>query len=161
MNISQLENTPGAYKKPKRVGCGPGSGHGKTSCRGEKGQFARSGKGRRRGFEGGQMPLYRRIPKRGFTNIFGREYGLVNLDTFNRFSEGTDITPELIYSSGLVKRGLHVKVLGRGRLERKFTITAHKFSKSAKEIIEKSGSSWKEISKKPETTPHFHESAGQ
>lgn len=145
MNISQLENTPGAHKKPKRVGCGPGSGHGKTSCRGEKGQFARSGKGKRRGFEGGQMPLYRRIPKRGFTNIFRRDYGVVNLDALNRFSESTDITPEFIYSKGLVKQSLPIKILGRGKLEHKFTITAHKFSKSAKELIEKSGGSWKEL----------------
>lgn len=145
MNINQLENARGSRKKPKRVGCGPGSGHGKTSCRGEKGQFARSGKGRRRGFEGGQMPLYRRIPKRGFTNIFGREYGVVNLDTLNKFSEGIDITPEIIYSKGLVKGSLPIKILGRGKLERKFTVTAHKFSKSAKELIEKSGGSWKEI----------------
>lgn len=145
MNISQLENTPGARKKHKRVGCGSGSGHGKTSCRGEKGQFARTGKGRRRGFEGGQMPLYRRIPKRGFTNIFGKEYGVINLNTLSRFSEGTDITPDLIYSKGLAKRSLPIKILGRGRLEHKFAITAHKFSKSAKELIEKSGGTWKEV----------------
>lgn len=143
MNLSQLENTEGARKKPKRIGCGPGSGHGKTSCRGHKGQFARSGKGRRLGFEGGQMPLYRRLPKRGFTNIFKKEYGIVNVDTLNRFPEGTDITPELVYSSGLVKGKLPIKILGKGKLEHKLTVTAHRFSESAKQLIEKAGGSWK------------------
>lgn len=145
MNLSQLENTAGAHKKPKRVGCGPGSGHGKTSGRGHKGQFARTGKTRRLGFEGGQMPLYRRLPKRGFTNIFRKEYGILNLDTLNRFPEGTEVSPESVYSAGLVKRKLPIKILGRGRLEHKLTITAHRFSKGAKELIEKSGGSWKEI----------------
>lgn len=144
MNLSQLENTPGSHKRPKRLGCGPGSGHGKTSGRGHKGQLARTGKGRRLGFEGGQMPLYRRLPKRGFTNIFRKDYGVVNIDILNRFPEGTDVTPETVYSSGLVKQKLPIKILGRGRLEHKLSITAHRFSKSAKELIEKAGGSWKE-----------------
>lgn len=145
MNLSQLENTKGARKRHKRLGCGPGSGHGKTSCRGGKGQFARTGKSRRRGFEGGQMPLYRRLPKRGFNNPFGRDYGIVNVESLNRFSDGADVCPDSIYKAGLVKGNLPVKILGKGKLERKLAVTAHKFSKSAKEIIEKSGGSCKEI----------------
>jgi len=145
MNLSQLENTVGARKKKKRVGCGPGSGHGKTSCRGGKGQFARTGKSHRRGFEGGQMPLYRRLPKRGFTNIFSTNYEVVNIETLNRFPAGTEVTPELIYSSGLAKEKSPLKILGSGKLEHKLTVSAHKFSKKAKELIEKSGGSWKEI----------------
>lgn len=149
MNLSQLENTPGARKHPKRVGCGPGSGHGKTSGRGNKGQFARTGKTRRLGFEGGQMPLYRRIPKRGFTNIFRKKYGIVNIDTLNRFPEDTDVTPELIYSLGMVRHKFPIKILGNGKLEHRLTITAHRFSKSAKGLIEKAGGSWKEFKNLP------------
>lgn len=145
MNLSQLENTPGARKKHKRIGCGPGSGHGKTSCRGNKGQFARTGKSRRIGFEGGQMPLYRRLPKRGFTNIFGKEYELVNVGSLNMFSDGTEVTPELICSKGLIKNKHPIKVLGDGKLERKLTVSAHRFSKSAKQLIEKAGGSCKQI----------------
>jgi large subunit ribosomal protein L15 len=145
MNLSQLENTPGSHKKRKRIGCGPGSGHGKTSCRGGKGQFARTGKSHRRGFEGGQTPLYRRLPKRGFTNIFARDYEIVNVDALNRFPAGTEVTPELVYSSGIAKEGLPLKILGKGKLEQKLTVVAHKFSKSAKELIEKAGGSCKEI----------------
>lgn len=152
MNLSQLQNTAGSHKKPKRVGCGPGSGHGKTSCRGNKGQFARTGKTRRFGFEGGQTPLYRRLPKRGFTNIFRKDYGIINLDVLNRFKDGTDVTPELIYSSGLIKKHQPIKILGKGKLERKLIITAHRFSKSAKELIEKIGGSCKLVTKELQTT---------
>jgi large subunit ribosomal protein L15 len=145
MNLSQLENTPGARKKKKRIGCGPGSGHGKTSCRGGKGQFARTGKSHRRGFEGGQTPLYRRLPKRGFTNIFSKDYEIVNIEALNRFPAGTEVTPELVCSAGLANGKSPLKILGRGKLENKLTVVAHKFSKSAKELIEKAGGSCKEI----------------
>jgi large subunit ribosomal protein L15 len=145
MNLSELRNTPGARKKHKRVGCGTGSGHGKTSCRGEKGQFARTGKGRRRGFEGGQFPLYRRLPKRGFNNIFAENYAVVNIDRLNNFPAGTEVTPELMASSGLVKSKLPIKVLGAGKIDRKLTVSANKFSKSAKENIEKAGGVCKQI----------------
>lgn len=145
MNLSKLENNPGARKRSKRLGCGPGSGHGKTSCRGGKGQFARTGKSHRLGFEGGQMPLYRRMPKRGFTNIFGTEYEVINVETLNKFSDGTEVTPELVCSVGLAKKGFPLKVLGNGKLEKKLSVAAHKFSKSAKQLIEKAGGSCKEI----------------
>lgn len=147
MNLNELKNNPGARTRAKRRGCGPGSGHGKTSCRGGKGQFARTGKSHRLGFEGGQMPLYRRLPKRGFTNIFGREYEVVNVESLNRFSDGSEVTLALIYSSGLAKNNLRVKILGKGKLERKLSVTAHKFSKTAKELIEKAGGNCKEAQK--------------
>ena len=147
MNLNNLTNKRGARKKPKRVGCGPGSGHGKTSCRGVKGQMSRSGNSRRLGFEGGQMPLYRRLPKRGFTNIFSKEYAVVNLDALNRFSDGTEVTPELLFESGMVRKQLHVKILGQGKIEKKLKITAHRFSKKAKELIEKAGGECKQLEK--------------
>ncbi|NLW22811.1 MAG: 50S ribosomal protein L15 [Tissierellia bacterium] len=132
----------GGSKKPKRVGRGIGSGHGKTSGRGHKGQNARSGGGVRPGFEGGQMPLIRRLPKRGFTNIFAKEYAIINVEDLNRFEDNTVVTPELLIDEGLVKRGKAVdgiKILGDGDINKKLTVKAHKFSKTAAEKIEAAG----------------------
>ena len=124
----------------KRVGRGPGSGLGKTSGRGQKGQNARSGGGVRPGFEGGQTPLARRLPKRGFTNINRKEYAVVNVEDLNRFEDGTVVTPALLKEVGLVRKELNgVKILGHGELTKKLNVTAAKFSKSAVEAIEKAG----------------------
>ncbi len=124
----------------KRVGRGPGSGLGKTSGRGQKGQNARSGGGVRPGFEGGQTPLARRLPKRGFTNINRKEYAVVNVEDLNRFEDGTVVTPALLKEVGLVRKELNgVKILGNGDLTKKLNVTAAKFSKSAVEAIEKAG----------------------
>ena len=119
-----------------RVGRGPGSGNGKTSGRGQKGQKSRSGGGVRLGFEGGQTPLARRLPKRGFTNINRKEYAIVNLDQLNKFEDGTVVTAELLLETGVIKK-LHsgLKVLGQGQLEKKLTVKAAKFSKTAEEQI--------------------------
>lgn len=136
MRLEELKSPSGANKRIKRVGRGIGSGHGKTSTRGHKGQKARSGGGIRPGFEGGQMPLQRRIPKRGFTNIFKKEYAIINVKDLNIFEEGTTVTPELLIESGLIKKVLDgVKVLGDGELEKKLLIKAHKVSKQAEEKI--------------------------
>lgn len=116
------------------------TGNGKTSGRGHKGQNARSGGGTRPGFEGGQLPLFQRLPKRGFTNIHRKEYVIVNLETLNRFDEGVEVTPELLLEEGIVsKLKAGVKVLGNGSLDKKLTVKAHKFSASAKEAIEAAG----------------------
>lgn len=124
----------------KRVGRGPSSGLGKTSGRGHKGQKARAGKGTRVGFEGGQMPLFQRLPKRGFTNNNRKEYAIVNLDVLNRFEEGSEVTPERLLEEGIVsKPKAGIKVLAKGSLENKLTVKAHKFSQSAKEAIEAAG----------------------
>ena len=124
----------------KRVGRGPGSGLGKTSGRGQKGQNARSGGGVRPGFEGGQTPLARRLPKRGFTNINRKEYAVVNVEDLNRFEDGTVVTPALLKEVGLVRKELNgVKILGNGELTKKLNVKAAKFSKSAVEAIEKAG----------------------
>lgn len=124
----------------KRVGRGPGSGMGKTSTRGQKGQNARSGGGVRLGFEGGQTPIARRLPKRGFTNFTRKEYAIVNVKDLNRFEDGTEVTPALLIESGLVKKELNgVKILGNGELTKKLTVKAAKFSKSAQEAIENAG----------------------
>jgi len=124
----------------KRVGRGPGSGLGKTSGRGQKGQNARSGGGVRPGFEGGQTPLARRLPKRGFTNINRKEYAVVNVEDLNRFEDGTVVTPALLKEVGLVRKELNgVKILGNGELTKKLNVTAAKLSKSAVEAIEKAG----------------------
>lgn len=136
MRLDELKSPPGANKRPKRVGRGPGSGHGKTSTRGHKGQKARSGGGVRPGFEGGQMPLQRRIPKRGFTNIFKKEYAIVNVKDLNIFADGTEVTPELLIESGLIRKIKDgVKILGDGELERSLIVKAHKVSKQAEEKI--------------------------
>lgn len=141
MRLHDLKPAEGARREKKRVGRGIGSGHGKTSCRGQKGQKARSGGGVRPGFEGGQMPLTRRIPKRGFTNIFKKEYAIVNVGTLEeRFEEGAVITPEVLIESGIIKDVKDgVKILGDGDLNKKFTVRAHKFSQSAIEKIQAVG----------------------
>lgn len=140
MKLHELKPAEGSRHTRTRVGRGPGSGLGKTSGRGHKGQKARSGGGVRPGFEGGQMPLYRRLPKRGFTNIFKKELVNINLDVLNRFENGTVVTPELLVETGVIKTlkdGL--KVLGNGSLEKSLTVKAHGFSKAAAEKIEKAG----------------------
>lgn len=140
MKLHELKPATGSRHTRTRVGRGTGSGHGKTSGRGHKGQKSRSGGGVRPGFEGGQMPLYRRIPKRGFTNIFKKEIANVNLDVLNSFENGTVVTPELLVETGIIKsfkEGL--KVLGNGELEKSLTVRAHGFSKAAAEKIEKAG----------------------
>lgn len=142
MKLHELEKNIGATSPKKRVGRGGASGLGKTSGRGEKGQKARSGGGVRPVFEGGQLPLYRRLPKRGFKNaLFKKEYAVINLDDLNQFENGTVVTPALLRETGIVKKQLcGIKVLGDGTLEKKLTIQAHKFSKTAQVKIEESGS---------------------
>ena len=142
MELHELRKNPGAKKERKRVGRGMGSGLGKTSGKGEKGQKARSGVSIPATFEGGQLPLYRRLPKRGFSNApFKIRYATVNVCDLNRFADGTEITPELLKDCGLLKKQYDgVKVLGNGTLEKKLTIKANKFSREAIEKIEKSGS---------------------
>ena len=134
-------STGKANKKRKRVGRGTSSGFGKTSGRGTKGQLSRSGGGTRPGFEGGQNPLIKRLPKRGFTNIFKKEYAVVNLDDLNSFRAGSVIDIDKLIETGKVRKKAKygLKVLGNGNVEKKFTVKANKFSKSAKEKIEKSG----------------------
>ena len=140
MRIEDLSPNEGARKNKKRVGRGDGSGHGKTSCRGEKGQRARAGGAKGPGFEGGQMPLMRRIPKRGFTNIFRKEYALVNLRDLGKIEGADTIGPEVLFDEGLVKKlGDGIKVLGQGEITRAVTVQAHKFSKSAVLKIEAAG----------------------
>ena len=137
MRLSDLAPSPGSRKKRKRVGRGPGSGHGKTACRGHKGQNARSGGGTKPGFEGGQMPLQRRLPKRGFTNIFQKNRIIVNVGALDKLQE-TTITPEVLVAEGVIKDiGDGVKILGNGDVTRAITVKAHAFSASAKEKIEK------------------------
>jgi large subunit ribosomal protein L15 len=140
LRINDLKPAPGANRKNKRVGRGMGSGHGKTSARGYKGQLSRSGSSMRPGFEGGQMPLHRRLPKRGFNNIFRKEYVVVNLTKLAVFEAGANVDPEILKSRGLVKNlrdGL--KILGVGELPHALHVKAHKFSKSAVEKIQKTG----------------------
>ena len=140
MKHHELQQTEGSRKVRNRVGRGSSSGNGKTSGRGHKGQKARSGGGVRLGFEGGQQPLFRRIPKRGFSNINRKDYAVVNLDTLNRFEEGTEVTPALLVESGVVRNEKSgIKVLAKGAVEKKLTVTAHKFSDAAKEAIEAAG----------------------
>ena len=140
MKLHTLKPNEGSRQERNRVGRGQGSGNGKTAGRGQKGQKQRSGGSVRLGFEGGQTPLYRRLPKRGFKNINRKEFAVVNLETLNRFEEGTTVTPALLKEAGVVKNELNgVKILGNGTLERKLTIQAHKFSKSAEEAITNAG----------------------
>jgi len=140
MKLHELKPAEGSRKERKRLGRGIGSGQGKTSGKGHKGQNARSGGGVRLGFEGGQTPLFRRLPKRGFTNINRKEYAVVNLDVLNRFEDGTEVTPELLIETGVVKsEKAGIKVLAKGNLEKKLTVKAHKFSSAAKEAIEAAG----------------------
>jgi large subunit ribosomal protein L15 len=140
MRLEELKPAAGAKKKAKRVGRGPGSGSGKTAGKGHKGQKARSGGVKGAGFEGGQMPLQRRIPKRGFTNIFRKEYSVVNLQDLEAMAGSDPVTPEMLMQKGLIKdMKTGVKVLGTGELKAKLTVRAHKFSKSAVEKIRAAG----------------------
>ena len=138
MNLSNIHAPKKATTKRKRVGRGMGSGMGKTSTRGHKGQRSRSGSRMIRGFEGGQMPLHRRMPKRGFTNIFRKEYAIVSLERLVELGE-TTITPDVLRKAGVVKTKHPVKILGDGELKTALTVSAHKFSKSAQEKIIKAG----------------------
>jgi large subunit ribosomal protein L15 len=140
MNLSDLRPPKGAKHSKKRVGRGQGSGQGVQAGRGHKGAKSRSGFKHKRGFEGGQMPLHRRVPKRGFHNMFREEFDVVNLDTLSeRFEPGTEITPELLKAEGIVSRKLRVKVLARGDVTKALTIRAHKFSGKAAEKIAAAG----------------------
>lgn len=142
MKLHELKPAEGSRKTRNRVGRGSSSGNGKTSGRGQKGQKARSGGGTRLGFEGGQTPLFQTLPKRGFTNYNRKEFAIVNLDTLNRFEEGTEVTPELLVETGVIKNEKSgVKVLAKGNIDHKLTVKAHKFSSSAKEAIEAAGGS--------------------
>jgi len=140
VKLHELKPTPGSKKKPTRKGRGTGSGLGKTAGRGDNGQNSRSGGGVRLGFEGGQMPLYRRVPKRGFTNIFKKNISIVNIEQLERFDEGTEVTPELLVQKGLAARADDgVKVLAKGAITKPITVKANYFSKAAKEKIEAAG----------------------
>lgn len=143
MKLHELKPAEGSVQKKKRVGRGTGSGMGKTSTRGQKGQWSRSGGGVRPGFEGGQMPLARRLPKRGFTNIFAKKYSVINVSDLQILQEGTVVTAELLKERGIIskieKDGL--KVLGRGELTKKMTVKAAKFSKGAQQTIQGCGGS--------------------
>ena len=138
--LDNLKPVPGARHSKKRLGRGPGSGTGKTSGKGSKGQWARTGGGVRPGFEGGQLPFFQRIPKRGFNNYTRKEYAIVNTQDLNLFEDGTIITPEILLQTKIITKVLSgVKVLAYGRLEKKVTVKANKFSDSAKEAIEAAG----------------------
>lgn len=140
MRLNELRPGKGARKKRKIVGRGPGSGHGKTSAKGHKGQLARSGGGKGPGFEGGQMPLQRRMMKRGFTNPFKKEYQIVNLESIDKyFTEGESATPETMRGKGLINKSADVKVLCRGEINKPLLIRANKFSKNAIEKIKQAG----------------------
>jgi large subunit ribosomal protein L15 len=141
-HIGSLRPPRGANKRRKRIGLGIGSGHGKTATRGSKGQHSRTGSGIRPGFEGGQMPLQRRLPKRGFTNIFKKQYAIINLRDLAEFTPEQAITPEFLMERGLVKKlGDGLKILGDGELKAALKISAHHFSKPALEKIQKAGGS--------------------
>ncbi len=146
--MNTLAPARGANRKNKRVGRGIGSGHGKTATRGHKGQKSRSGASIRAGFEGGQMPLHRRLPKRGFNNVFRKEYAVVNLDALSRFESGSTVGPDILLEQGIVKNlrdGL--KILGGGELKHGITVRAHKFSKSAAAKIQEAGGTIEIISR--------------
>jgi len=147
ISLNSLRPAEGSTHKKKRVGRGPGSGLGKTAGRGEKGQKSRSGYSRKIGFEGGQMPLHRRLPKRGFTNIFKKQWLEVSLAALEKnFNADEEITPELLHSRGIIKKAKHdVVVLGNGEVSKPLRVSAHRFTKSAKEKIEKAGGAAVEI----------------
>src|SRR3954469_24599649 len=146
MELNNLKPKKGARHAKKRVGRGPGSGHGKTSRRGEKGKKTRSGFWRLLGFEGGQMPLHRRLPKRGFTNIFKKEHAVVNVSDLERFDNGATIDEGALRQAGLVKgKNDGIKVLGNGKLSKKLTVQATKFSETARKQIEAAGGTCQEI----------------
>lgn len=140
MKLHELKPAAGSRKAPKRIGRGTGSGLGRNAGKGEKGQKARSGGGVRPGFEGGQMPLYRRLPKRGFTNIFAKDIVSINVDRLNVFEDGTEVTIELLLKKGIIgKINDGVKILGNGNITKKLTVKVNKFSKAAAEKIEAAG----------------------
>lgn len=140
MKLHELSPAPGSTHSKKRIGRGIGSGTGKTAGKGHKGQNARSGGGVRPGFEGGQNPLFRRLPKRGFNNFSRKEYAVVNLEELNKFAEGTEITPEVLIESGMIKNAKSgIKILGNGELTVKLSVKANKFSQSAVEKIQAAG----------------------
>jgi len=140
MKLHELKPAAGSRKSPKRVGRGPGSGTGKTAGRGHKGQKSRSGYSKKPGFEGGQMPLHRRLPKRGFTNIFRTEYRIVNVDRLSAFEAGSVVDPEALLKAGLLAKGKDaVKVLGNGEIGVALTVRAHRFTGSAAKKIEAAG----------------------
>jgi len=140
MKLCELSPAVGSSKAPKRKGRGHATGNGKTAGKGHKGQNARSGGGVRPGFEGGQMPIYRRLPKRGFTNIFAKNYVEINVEELNRFEENTEITAELLKEAGVISKiNDGIVVLGRGEIEKSLTIKAKRFSKTAEEKITKAG----------------------
>ena len=142
MKLHELKPPAGARKRRKIVGRGPGSGHGQTAGKGEKGQKARAGGGSHPWFEGGQLPLHRRVPKRGFTNIFRKRYAIVNVGDLNRFESGTVVTPGALQTAGLIRQaGVGVKVLADGELTRPLTVSAQKFSRAAAEKIRAAGGS--------------------
>lgn len=145
MDLSNLKPKQGSRHAKKRVGRGPGSGHGKTSGRGEKGQKSRSGYSRKLGFEGGQMPLHRRLPKRGFTNIFKKEFAVVNLEDLEQFDTGATVDEPALREAGLIKgRNRPIKILGSGELSKKLTVEADRFSATARRKIEAAGGSCQE-----------------
>lgn len=141
LSLNNLHPAKGSTHKKKRLGRGPGTGLGKTSGRGEKGQKSRSGYSSKTGFEGGQMPLHRRLPKRGFTNIFKKQWLEVSLEALERnFDAGAEITPEVLHARGVIKKAKHdIVVLGNGEISKALKISAHRFTKSAREKIEKAG----------------------
>lgn len=140
LHVGNIQPPRGAHKRSKRIGFGMGSGHGKTATRGSKGQKSRSGSSIRPGFEGGQMPLQRRLPKRGFTNIFKKRYAIVNLADLSAFGAGEKVSPETLFDKGIIKKlGDGLKILGSGELNSPLTVSAHLFSKSALEKIKKAG----------------------
>jgi large subunit ribosomal protein L15 len=140
MRLHELKPADGARRARKRVGRGPGSGSGKTAGRGHKGQKSRSGYHGKRGFEGGQMPLHRRLPKRGFTNVFRTTYRTVNVERLNQFTGGATVDPDVLQRAGLLQKGrTGVKILGNGKLEVALTVRAHKFTKAAAEKIQQAG----------------------
>lgn len=140
MKLHELSPAPGSRKERKRKGRGIATGNGKTAGRGHKGQNARSGGGVRPGFEGGQNPLYRRLPRRGFTNIHRKEFAIVNLEELNRFAAGTEVTPELLSESGIIKNAKSgIKILGNGEVTVQLTVKANKFSQSAVDKIQAAG----------------------
>lgn len=146
MKLNELSPAPGSAKEPKRKGRGHGTGNGKTAGRGHKGQKARSGGGVRPGFEGGQMPLYRRLPKRGFHNIFAKKYTAINVSELNRFEDDTVVTPEMLKETGVISKiNDGIVVLGRGDLEKKVVVKAARFSKSAQEKITAKGGKYEVI----------------
>ena len=147
ISLNTLKPAKGSTHKKKRVGRGPGSGLGKTAGRGEKGQKSRSGYSRKIGFEGGQMPLHRRLPKRGFTNIFKKRWVEISLGALDQhFNAGEEITPEALHDRGLIKKAKHdVVVLGNGEVSKALRVSAHRFTKSARDKIEKAGGAVVEI----------------